>query len=107
MRDAIAVVTIASELRLDDARLEAQRLQLLRTALDRGHEASASMHAWVHQLRSEYRGSHTSWDVDKTSAELGVALDRFESTLTEVASRLRSIVPEAIDQALKGREGGS
>src|SRR5688572_15508132 len=104
MRDAIAIVAIASELRLDDAQPEARRVQLVRTALDRSHEASESIRAWVHQLRSEYRGSHTAWNLWETSAQLSLALERFDATVAEVATQLRSLFPELIEQALEARE---
>jgi hypothetical protein len=107
MRDAIAVVAIASALRLDDTQLEARRVQLVRTALDRGHETTELMQAWVHQLRSEYRGSHTAWDLGSTSAQLRLALDRFDTTIAEVATHLRDLAPDAIEQAMRAREGRS
>ena len=105
IRDAIAVVAIASGLRLDDGELEARRVQLVRTALDRSQDASASLQAWVHQLRSEYRGSHTSWDLSETSVQLTLSLVRFDATVAEMATELRSLFPELIEQGLKAREG--
>ena len=107
MQDAIAIVAIASGLRPDDAQLEARRVQLLRTAVECSHEANESLQAWVHQLRSEYRGSHTAWNLGETSAQLWLALDQFDTTVEEIATQLRSLFPELIEQALRARDNGS
>jgi hypothetical protein len=107
MQDSLAIIAIASELRLGDPQLEAKRLHLLRTVLDRGQDASEWIQAWVHQLRSEYRGSLSAWDLEKTSAQLRLALERFDATLDEVATQLHALVPDTIDRALESRESGS
>jgi hypothetical protein len=107
MRDALAIVAIASELRLGDPELEAARLKLLRTVLDSSHDASEAMRAWVHQLRSGYRGSQTAWDFERTSAQLRSALERFDTTLEEAAIQLHGMVPDTIDRALESRDRGS
>jgi hypothetical protein len=90
--DSLSTLAAASAARLADPRLELERTVLIATVLDAGREAERAMHAWLSQTLSEYRGSHSAWDLRATSEQLRLALARFEAAVDDTALRLRRTV---------------
>ena len=89
----LAVIALASSLRLDDPRSEDERIALLGTAIDAGREAARALDTWVTQSMAEYRGSRSAWDLQSTSARLRAALSRYDATMRETCERLRVLIP--------------
>jgi len=91
----LAVLAAAAEVRFDDPRIELERTVLLAVMLDAGRELERTLNAWLRQTLSKYRGSPSAWDLRGTSAELRLALDRFEATVESTAAQLYRLIPDA------------
>jgi hypothetical protein len=75
--------------RFSDPSDEDERVALISAALDAGRTASRAMQMWVSHSLTEYRGSHSRWDVAATTADLSRALDVFVCAVGNAATRLR------------------
>jgi hypothetical protein len=95
---SLAVLAAAAEARFDDPRIELERTVLLAVMLDAGRELERTLNAWLRQTLSEYRGSRSAWDLRGTSAELRLALARFEATVESTAAQLYRLVADAADK---------
>ena len=93
----LSVLALASSIRLDDPRLEHERVVMLEVAIVAGREAARAFDRWLSQALAEYRGSRTTWDLEATTAELRLARDRFDETLRETADRLITLIPNLMD----------
>lgn len=100
---SLSILADASEARLVDPRRELERTVLIAAVLHAGREAERAMHAWLSQTLSEYRGSHSAWDLRATSEQLRLALARFEAVVDDTALRLGRIVPGPSDEVVPVR----
>jgi hypothetical protein len=91
--DALSVLARASSARLADPAQEQERIMLIASALAAGRGASHALHAWLTQLLSEHRGSHSAFDFVTTSDELRAALRHFEQAVQQTAVRLNALIP--------------
>lgn len=91
--DALSVLARASSARLADPAQEQERIMLISSALAAGRGASHALHAWLTQLVSEHRGSHSAFDFVTTSDELRAALRHFEQAVQQTAVRLNALIP--------------
>ena len=90
----LSILAMASSIRLDDPRLEHERVVMLGVAIVAGREASKALDRWLSQSMAEYRGSRSAWDLEATTAELRSTLDRYDQTLRETAERLIGLIPD-------------
>ena len=90
----LSILAMASSIRLDDPRLEHERVVMLEVAIVAGREASRALDRWLSQSLAEYRGSRSAWDLEATTAELRGTLDRYDRTLRETAERLVGLIPD-------------
>ena len=90
----LSILAMASSIRLDDPRLEHERVVMLEIAIVAGREASRALDRWLSQSLAEYRGSRSAWDLEATTAELRGTLDRYDRTLRETAERLVGLIPD-------------
>jgi hypothetical protein len=93
----LSVLAIASSTRLDDPRRERERLVLVEVAILAAREMASALERWLSETLAEYRGSHSAWDLEATTAELHVKLDRYEQTFRETADRLVALIPGLVD----------
>lgn len=93
------LVASASSARLEDPRLEQERVVLIGAALAAGREASRALEAWLAQSLVEYRGSRSAWDLEATTAELCRALDRYDATMRDMAARLCALLPGIAEES--------
>jgi hypothetical protein len=70
---------------------------MLEVAIIAGREAARAFDRWLSQALAEYRGSRTAWDLEATTAELRLELDRFDETLRATADRLTALIPSLMD----------
>ena len=101
---SLAVLAAAADVRCDDPRIELERPGLLAVVLDAGRELERALNAGLRQTLSEYRGSRSACDLRGTSAELRLALARFEATVESTATQLYRLVPDAADEPAIDRE---
>jgi hypothetical protein len=94
----LSILAIASGVRLDDPRLEQERVVMLEVAIIAGREAAHALDKWLSQSLAEYRGSRSAWDLETTTDELRVRLDHYDRTLHETADRLMSLIPHLADR---------
>ena len=94
----LSILAMASSIRLDDPRLEHERVVMLGVAIVAGREASKALDRWLSQSMAEYRGSRSAWDLEATTAELRSTLDRYDQTLRETAERLIGLIPDLAEK---------
>jgi hypothetical protein len=70
---------------------------MLEVAIIAGREAARTFNRWLSQALAEYRGSRTAWDLEATTAELRLELDRFDVIMRETADRLTALIPSLTD----------
>jgi len=92
-RHALSLLAAASSVRLDDPRLDQERVVLLGAALSAGREAVRALDAWLAQSLVEYRGSRSAWNLEATTARLCRVLDEYETTIRDAAARLGALIP--------------
>jgi hypothetical protein len=91
--ESLRLLSSAARARLADPRLERERIELVAGALAAGHQASGALADWLSQALSEYRGSHSVWDLEETTARLRLRLAEFDRVLREHAARLQALLP--------------
>ena len=95
----LAILALASSIRLDDPREEHERAVMLEIAIMAGRDAARALDRWLSQSLAEYRGSRSTWDLEATTAELRVKLDQFDEILRDTARRLIALIPGLIGGA--------
>jgi hypothetical protein len=70
---------------------------MLEVAIIAGREAARTFNRWLSQALAEYRGSRTAWDLEATTAELRLELERFDVIMRETADRLTALIPSLMD----------
>jgi len=85
-------------LRLEDARLEQERVVLLSVAIEAARDAARALDTWLVQSLAEHRGSRSAWDLPITTNQLRVALGRFDATVGEMAVRMQTLMGRADDR---------
>ena len=93
----LSTLALAASIRLDDPRQEQERVVMLGIAIVAGREAARTLDRWLSQALAEYRGSRTAWDLEATTAELRLRLDRFDEILRDTADRLMSLIPGLVN----------
>jgi len=96
-RHPLSVLALAAGVRLDDPRQEHERVVMLEVAIIAGREAARTFNRWLSQALAEYRGSRTAWDLEATTTELRLELDRFDAIMRETADRLTALIPSLRD----------
>jgi len=92
--DLLSLVASVATARLDEPALELERVGLIRIVIAAGREASRGFDVWLSQTLSEYRGSHSVWDLDATTEHFRHTLAEFDQTLRDNADRLRQLAPD-------------
>jgi hypothetical protein len=82
-------------LRLEDARLEQERVVLLSVAIEAARDAARALDTWLVQSLAEHRGSRSAWDLPITTSQLRSALGRFDATVGEMAVRMQTLMGRA------------
>jgi len=100
------ILAISSSARLDDPGLEGERVALVEAAIVAGREGAHALARWLSQSLAEYRGSHSAWDLEATSADLRTKLERYEQTLREIAGRLVELIPGLSEKLRELELGG-
>ena len=88
----LSVLAASSSVRLDDPRLEQERVVLIGAVIAAGRDATRMLDTWLVQSLTEYRGSHSAWNLEATTTELYRALNRFDGVLREMAARLQALM---------------
>jgi hypothetical protein len=91
----LSVLAAASSVRLDDPRLEQERVVLIGAVIAAGRDAERVLDTWLKQSLTEYRGSHSTWNLESTTTELRRALAQFDGVLRAMAVRLQALIPGA------------
>ena len=91
--DALAVLAVATSARLDDPRLEHERVVLVGIAIEAGRDAARVLSTWLQQSLAEHRGSRSKWDLEESTGMLRLTLARYHETLVDTAERLACFVP--------------
>ncbi|MEP7343822.1 MAG: hypothetical protein ABI877_01085 [Gemmatimonadaceae bacterium] len=91
--DDFVVLARAIKARHADPMHEHERLLLLGEVLEASRDANRAMHTWISQSLSEYRGSHSAWDLASSSGEFGRVLEQYLGTVRRTAERLRVLSP--------------
>ena len=94
----LAILALASSIRLDDPRQEHERVVMLEIAIIAGREAGRALDRWLSQSLAEYRGSRTAWDLEATTAELRLKLDQFDEIVRDTADRLIALIPGLVNR---------
>jgi hypothetical protein len=90
----LSVLAAASSVRLDDPRLEQERVVLIGAVIASGRDAARVLDQWLVQSLTEYRGSHSAWNLESTTAELRRTLTHFDGVLRDMAARLQVLIPD-------------
>ena len=65
---------------------------LIGAVIAAGRDATRILDTWLVQSLTEYRGSHSAWNLEATTTELYRALNRFDGVLREMAARLQALM---------------
>jgi hypothetical protein len=101
----LSILAIASGIRLDDPRLERERVVMLEVAIIAGKEAARALDRWLSQSLAEYRGSRSAWDLEATTLELRIKLDQYDATLRETADHLLALIPALSERTAESVSG--
>jgi hypothetical protein len=93
----LSILALASSIRLDDPKLEQERVVMLEVAIVAGRDAAHALDRWLSQSLTEYRGSRSAWDLKATTVEMRMKLRRFEETVRDSADRLVVLAPQLLE----------